>query len=239
MRWRFDKSDVLAIIILVIGGPLYLRESDVYAKINVSGQIAGHDYVDLGLPSGTKWATCNVGAASPIAYGNYYAYGEVTTKESYSEENYRFFELKCKWPHQWGQDMYYYTYTDFNWNDTTDAATANWGTEWCIPTSDEWKELLDGCKWRYVENFNGSGVAGMVGKSKQNGHVIFFPAAGKYGRKLDNVGSLGQYRISRAKKSYYKKCPSSLFLESGRVNITEEESSLYEGLSVRAVSPLE
>ena len=54
---------------------------------NVSGTINGHDYVDLGLPSGLKWATCNVGASKPEDYGNYYAWGETTTKSEYTEEN--------------------------------------------------------------------------------------------------------------------------------------------------------
>ena len=77
-----------------------------------TGTISGHDYVDLGLPSGLKWGTCNVGATTPEDYGNYYAWGETTTKSEYSEEN----SLTYK------RDM-----DDISCNATYDAARANWG----------------------------------------------------------------------------------------------------------------
>ena len=96
-------------------------------SFTTNGQINGHDFVDLGLPSGLKWATCNVGASSPSEYGNYYAWGEVEPKESYTQEN-------CL---TWGQEI-----GDISGNPQYDAARANWGGTWRMPTKSEFEELI-------------------------------------------------------------------------------------------------
>lgn len=127
--------------------------------VTVSGTIAGHDYVDLGLPSGTKWATCNVGASTPEEYGNYYAWGETSTKTEYTEEN----------SVTYGQQM-----SDISGNAQYDAATANWGSTWRIPNRAEVEELIDNCTWTWTtqNGVNGIKVTGT------NGNSIFLPAAG-------------------------------------------------------------
>lgn len=127
--------------------------------VTVSGTIAGHDYVDLGLPSGTKWATCNVGASTPEEYGNYYAWGETSTKTEYTEEN----------SVTYGQQM-----SDISGNAQYDAATANWGSTWRIPNRAEVEELIDNCTWTWntQNGVNGIKVTGT------NGNSIFLPAAG-------------------------------------------------------------
>ena len=84
--------------------------------------INGHEYVDLGLPSGLKWATCNVGANTPEEYGNYYAWGEIVPKTDYSDEN-------CA---TLGKQL-----SDISGNANYDAATANWGASWRMPTKEE------------------------------------------------------------------------------------------------------
>ena len=106
--------------------------------------------VDLGLPSGLKWATCNVGATSPEDYGNYYAWGETTTKESYNESNYTIY----------GQQI-----SDFSGNATYDAARANWGGPWRMPTQTEMQELIDNCTWTWTSQsgVNGCKVTGPNG----------------------------------------------------------------------------
>ena len=126
---------------------------------NVSGTIAGHDYVDLGLPSGLKWATCNVGANTPEEYGNYYAWGETTTKSLYTADN----------SLTYGRNM-----GDISGNVNYDAATANWGNSWRMPTKAEMEELRDNCTWTWITqgNVNGMKVTG------PNGNSIFLPAAG-------------------------------------------------------------
>ena len=137
-----------------------------------TGYVNGYGYVDLGLPSGTKWATCNVGANSPTAYGNYYAWGETTPKETYNSST--------------------YTYSS---NPTTlpsdrDAATANWGTGWRMPTYDELSELKNNCTvtWTTQNGVNGRLFTG------PNGNSIFLPAAGyRYDSSLNYDGSYGDY----------------------------------------------
>ena len=140
-----------------------------------TGTISGHDYVDLGLPSGLKWATCNVGATTPEDYGNYYAWGETTTKSEYSEENC----LTCE------RSM-----DDISGNVNYDAATANWGGSWRMPTDEEIGELLDYCNWTWTTQ---NGVNGMR-VTGPNGNSIFLPAAGCCDGSLrDFVGEYGYY----------------------------------------------
>lgn len=118
-----------------------------------------HEYVDLGLPSGTKWATCNVGANSPEEYGNYYAWGETLPKITYTEDNSK----------THGKNI-----GDISGNESYDAATANWGSDWRMPTYVEMKELVEKCSWTWttVNDISGFKVTG------PNGNSIFLPSAG-------------------------------------------------------------
>ena len=134
-------------------------EQKTIVTLATTGTINGHDWVDLGLS--VKWATCNVGATSPEGYGNYYAWGETTTKAEY-------FAYNCS---TFGKEI-----SDISGDAKYDAATVNWGGDWRIPTRYEMKELIDNCVWeRYVEN----GVNGYKVTSKVNGNSIFLPEAGQ------------------------------------------------------------
>lgn len=132
-------------------------------KAVTSGYINGHEWVDLGLPSGVKWATCNVGASSPSDYGNYYAWGETTTKSEYTKENSK----------TYGKSM-----GDISGDPEYDAARANWGGSWRMPTEAEFKELVENCNWAKIE-YGGRGYGGLKATSKTNGNSIFFPATGR------------------------------------------------------------
>ena len=137
------------------------------------GKHEGHGYVDLGLS--VKWATCNVGATSPEDYGHYFAWGETSPKEEYTEEN----SLTYR------KDM-----SDIAGNAQYDAATANWGGDWRMPTCAEQEELLDSCTWTWTtqNGVNGYNVKG------PNGNSIFLPAAGcRGGSSLEYAGSYGCY----------------------------------------------
>ena len=128
------------------------------------GKHKGHEYVDLGLPSGLKWATCNVGANSPEEYGDYFAWGEVEPKESYSTYKY----------HD-GSNFTKYTGSDKTVLDPEDdAAHVNWGGAWRMPTRAEQEELYNNCTWIWTtqNGVNGCKVTG------PNGNSIFLPAAG-------------------------------------------------------------
>lgn len=72
-----------------------------------------------------------------------------------------------------------------------DAATANWGQEWRMPSIADLKELIRSCNWKFTDNFNGSKIAGMIGVSKKNKNVIFFPASGYF--SISNILKLGVY----------------------------------------------
>ena len=159
---------------------------------NATGTANGHDYVDLGLPSGTKWATCNVGATKPEEYGDYYAWGETTTKSSYSYDNYKWSNDGCDTFTKYNTSSSYGTVDNKTMLELADdAARANWGGAWRMPTDAEWTELRENCTWTWTTK---NGVNGYEVKSKTNGNSIFLPAAGYCGNDgLDNAGNYGNY----------------------------------------------
>ncbi len=139
----------------------------------------GHEYVDLGLPSGTLWATCNIGASSTDEIGDYFAWGEVETKSSYT------WGSDYKWGVWDDNDKTNYGITKYNQTDgktildlSDDAAYVNWGDKWRMPTREEQEELLEKCEieWSYVRNKAGEAVNGYK-LTGPNGNSIFFPIA--------------------------------------------------------------
>ena len=132
----------------------------------------GHEYVDLGLS--VKWATCNVGASKPEEYGDYFAWAETKTKKEYTEENSK----------AWGKDR-----NDISGSSRYDAARANWGGKWRMPTEAEMQELMDKCTWKWTTQ---NGVKGYK-VTGPNGNSIFLPAAGQFGSSLILDGSNGYY----------------------------------------------
>ena len=177
-----------------------------------SGKINGHEYVDLGLS--VKWATCNVGANSPADYGNYYAWGETATKSKYTEKNSKTYGKKKM--------------GDIAGNSSYDAARANWGGSWRLPTKAEFQELLDNCnsEWTTV-----SGVKGRKFTSKKNGKSIFLPAAGWRGSSLSFVGQDGLYWSATPHDTGYA---YKLHFFSGSCDTNWVDR--YGGYSVRAVA---
>ena len=152
---------VLAVVLGVVIGVVLInsnRENSNRepALSEPSGTINGHDYVDLGLS--VKWATCNVGASQPHGYGNYYAWGETTTKSEYTSDNSR----------TYGKNM-----SDISGNSSYDVARSNWGGSWRMPTDEEMEELKNKCTWQWTtqNGVNGYKVTG------PNGNSIFLPAA--------------------------------------------------------------
>ena len=172
----------------------------------------GHDYVDLGLS--VKWATCNVGASSPSDYGDYFAWGETSTKSEYTEKS---------------SETYGLNLGDIGGSSSFDVARANWGGSWRLPTKAEFEELKERCTWTWTtENgYNGYRVQGPNGKS------IFLPAAGwRRGSTLYDVGAGGDYWSSTPyEDSNY--AYSLDFDGGGRLVYWDGR---YDGRSVRPVS---
>ena len=160
---------------------------------------AGHEYVDLGLPSGLKWATCNIGAEKPEDYGDYFAWGEIKSKESYAWGSYKY-RYKYSYSHGWwtvtkyctdeefGKDGFKDNKTELDPED--DVATVNWGKTWRMPTKAEQDELHYNCVWICMAE-NGVNGCKVIGP---NGNSIFLPAAGYMNdTSLEYVGSDGYY----------------------------------------------
>lgn len=153
------------------------------------GTIQNHEYVDLGLPSGKLWATCNIGASNPSENGSYFAWAEIEPKETYEESNYKYGQIVSYYDYG-GYSEFQLTkyctssawgYNGFTDNLTTllpedDAATANWGGRWHTPTAEDWEELINNC-FHGTSKYNG--VDGFMFVSR-NGHFLFLPNAGYY-----------------------------------------------------------
>lgn len=161
-----------------------------------SGSLNGHNYVDLGLPSGTLWATCNVGADTPEGYGDYYAWGETEPKAVYYWDTYKYCEGDLYSLTKYCCDSSY-GYNGFADNLIVlqiedDAAAANWGDVWRMPTDIQWKELMDNTVATWTLK---NGVKGWL-FSANNGNALFLPASGSgdhLGGGSDGLGSTGYY----------------------------------------------
>ena len=138
-------------------------------------------FVTLGLPSGTKWACCNLGASKPEEYGKYYAWGETQTKEVYNWSTYAHCDGSSSTIHDIGKDIAGTQY---------DAATVNWGSSWQMPSKEQCAELEENCTFVWtIEN----GVSGRK-YTGPNGRTIFFPAAGlRSDGELIGIDSGGYY----------------------------------------------
>jgi hypothetical protein len=161
--------------------------------------------VDLGLPSGTLWANRNVGADNPEDYGDYFAWGETATKSTYSWNNYKWCNGTSDSQTKYCTKDSYGTVDDLTTLESEDdAATANWGKQWRMPTYEEMNELRTECTWTWTtqNSVNGYKVTG------PNGNSIFLPAAGyRNGSDLYSVGSSGYYWLRSLNQSY----PSSAY----------------------------
>lgn len=200
-------------------------------------EIPNHEYVDLGLPSGTLWATCNVGADSPEDYGSYFAWGETTTKNTYEWSNYHWSNSDGKLTKYcddkfWGVNEFIDTRTVLEAND--DAATVNWGKKWRMPTDAEMNELIDECSNKWTER---NGIKGLL-VTGPNGNSIFLPAAGSVsGNKHYCEGYCGEYWtssiISGASYSAYvhRAYQEGFDMDEGYV----DDNTREEGRTVRPV----
>lgn len=181
---NFELSDLnkntkyIAIPCVTIGDNVYQWEGKEFGSSNTSSNLCPDDnhphMIDLGLPSGTKWACCNVGASSPEDFGEYYAWGETQVKDCYDAKSYKYFDY----------DNANYINIGSNIAGTKyDVATVSWGAQWQMPTKEQFKEIHDECsdEWTTVNGVYGAKYTG------PNGHFIFIPAANCYYDDMKHV----------------------------------------------------
>ena len=188
--------------------------------------------IDLGLPSGTKWSCCNLGATAPEKYGAYYAWGETETKNVFTWNTYKYG---------------YYEYLSFDYSHLTnigsdiagtsyDAAYVNWGGTWKMPTETQVIELLNNTSYSWTTWENVKGVV----FNGYNGKTIFFPAAGGYGSSGTYYGDgiYALYWTSTLQRSDYGSTTNAYSFVGSKDDIYLDESGhgRYYGLSVRPVA---
>ncbi len=227
---------------------------------NFIGTENGHEWVDLGLPTGTKWATCNIGATKPEEIGDHFAWGEVKPTEGYSFLNYKYMPhetlklTKYNTDRSKGENGFVDYKTTLDLED--DAAYVNWGGKWMMPTMVQQMELRNECYWEWTEDYNGSGVAGFIvykAKAEADKGVIyedetpsssyslgdahiFLPAAGRRSNgDLDFAGSIGFY-WSSSLDAGDPEYAWGVGFNSGDV-VNDEGDFRERGYSVRAVIP--
>ncbi len=212
--------------VLVVGATLLQAQSiTVHQTCGQNRQVV-ELVVDLGLS--VKWANMNVGATTPEDYGNYYAWGEISTKETYSWDTY--FDTN-----DGGSTFTKYNNGGKNVLDPEDdAAHVNWGGSWRMPTKTEWQELLDNCTWTWTTQNGKNGYKVTSNKAGYTDKFIFLPAAGaRNDSDLYFVGSDGYYWSSSLNENY-SNCAWNLVFDSGYRNLYLYR---YYGLSVRPVLP--
>ena len=216
--------------VLVVGTTLLQAQSiTIHQTCGQNGQVVEVQAVDLGLS--VKWANMNVGAGSPEDYGNYYAWGETATKETYNWSTY--FDTNDGGSTFWKYNL--------NGGKTVldpedDAAHVNWGGSWRMPTEAEWQELLNNCTWTWTTQ---NGINGYMVTSNKAGYTdkfIFLPAAGyRNGSGLYDVGSYGFFWSSSLCEyfEYVSDCAWLLGYYSGGHDLNYFVR--YHGQSVRPV----
>ncbi len=199
-----------------------VTDSDINTETPSSGEINGHKWVDLGLPSGIKWATCNIGADAADKIGNHYAWGEVST---YTDDT------------SGKNEMYGKNCNDISGNSTYDVARAEWGGTWRIPTYNEYKELMENCTFEWTTLGRRSGLKVT---SKTNGNYIFLPLSGDFRARTDTYGRPNDIDKSAA---YWSSTPinGTHSMNAYAFNIYENRYILlyynrYCGFSIRPVS---
>lgn len=192
-------NKIIRILVAIL---LAMATAAICVLISCNVQPTGKS-VDLGLPSGTLWADRNVGAALPEGYGDYFAWGESIPKSTYynwvtykyAKDDPKKLMKYCSSP-----DYSLYALTDgrTNLESSDDAATANWGSNWCMPTQEQLQELIDNCTWTWTTR-NGKNGYEVKGK---NGNSIFLPAAGyRSETSIEDVDFSGYYWSSSLNES--------------------------------------
>lgn len=205
------------------GKTLTFITQDKEEKEEETNKIDGHEYVDLGLPSGTLWATMNVGATKPEGYGSYFAWGKTRAKSNFTRSSY--FDSSFQKYRRYVREI-------LELED--DAAYSRWGNHWRIPTRQQWEELKSKCNWSWASL---NGINGYKVWDKTWKKYIFLPAAGFYEestlRRKDEVGC---YWTSNLKNDDNLK---AYYMGFGYDHVEIFYHYRWDGHSIRAVATAE
>lgn len=194
----------------------------------VNGLIEEHESVNLGLPSGNKWAKCNIGASSEEEAGLYLAWGETTIKGKYFWDTYKFCKGNPYSFFKYGKDSKYGKIDDLvELEDEDDAAHILWGSNWHLPTKEDMQELIDYCRWSLtmINQQIGWKVVG------RNGNYIFLPAAGSAtSSSLSGVNEYGRYWTSTNEDTH-----SAFNLRFSREQFFVRDDTKFYGRNIRPV----
>ena len=228
-----------------------IGEEEILLQDYTTGQyvncMSNYEYVDLGLPSGTLWATFNIGATSPEQCGDYFAWGETAPKSDYSWSTYAHCDGTNSTMTKYCSNSRYGIYDGKTTLDAEDdAATVNWGSKWCTPTKEQFDELnnLNYVSREWVQE---NGVYGCRITSKENGRSIFLPATGIYeGTSLTYVGTYGRYWSQTVNTDAYSQNPyitayqiSFVLQGNNNLNFSLQTSNRSSGRTIRPVRKIE
>ncbi|MBR5634572.1 MAG: pilus assembly protein N-terminal domain-containing protein, partial [Prevotella sp.] len=200
------------------------QTATIAVTVTDGSDVSPGEAIDLGLPSGTLWASCNVGATKPEEYGDYFAWGET--------KGYNSGKTTFNW------DTYFdSSYNKYNLSGgltelalEDDAAYVNWGSNWRMPSLEQIQELIDNCNWEWTTL---NGVYGRKATSKKNGNSIFLPGAGyRFDASLGDAGSWGYYW---SRTLYTSDANSAYYLDFGSGSVYWNYYYRYRGRSVRPV----
>lgn len=200
---------------------------------NDGGGLNSHEYVDMGLPSGTLWATCNVGANAPEECGSYFSWGETSPKDSYSWSNYKYcYQVSTaltKYCFNANVGLNHFTDNLNTLELEDDAATINWGDDWRIPTEIEFQELKENTTslWTIQNGMSGYLLTAI------NGNTLFLPATGYYSDQQNYLYVDGRYWTCNLSETSSAK--SRCYIMEGNGNFYPWQLERRYGLSVRPV----
>lgn len=242
MRKRFQlfsvpvmKKILLTLLMAMVAATVSAQTTDDMKALVFCPDSNHPHVVDLKLPSGTKWACCNVGAKSPEGYGGYYSWGETEEKSDYRPSEYKYSSMDDSNGSWWNENGHNYQCKDIGTHISGtdyDVAHVKWGDSWQMPSFAQFRELLENCssKWTSV-----NGVEGMLFTSLNNLESIFFPASGNHFKTdLLNLDSEGYYWTDMGYHDGY--CAYGLYFMKGYYSLAR---NFHRGVGfpVRPVVP--
>jgi len=198
----------------------------LFSVVQAQNKKKGHEYVDLGLPSGTLWASCNIGAKVPYESGDYFCWGE-TTKLTASSHDYKWFGRYVNGSSQILKYNKWDEKTELDLED--DAAHVIWGGKWRMPSLEQIQELCENCR-KIHTIYNGVNVLKFL--SNINGRYIILPAAGTFSAENEIDDTRGHIWFRTRNNSDAEKAYSLSF---SRVDYSIHSSWRKIGLNIRPV----